>query len=110
MAAVQIKAVEKYFGATHIIRGVDIDMEDGQFTVLVGPSGCGKSTLLRMIAGLEEITRGQVLIGGRVVNNMMPNERDIAMVFQIYALYPHMTVRENMTFSLTLAHQPKAVA
>jgi multiple sugar transport system ATP-binding protein len=110
MAAVQIKGVEKYFGATHIIRGVDIDMEDGQFTVLVGPSGCGKSTLLRMIAGLEEITAGQVLIGGRVVNDMMPKERDIAMVFQNYALYPHMTVRENMTFSLMLANQPKAVA
>ena len=110
MAAVQIKRVEKYFGATHIIRGVDIDMEDGQFTVLVGPSGCGKSTLLRMIAGLEEITGGEVLIGGRVVNNMMPKERDIAMVFQNYALYPHMTVRDNMTFSLMLARQPKAVA
>ena len=110
MAAVQIKAVEKYFGATHIIRGVDIDMEDGQFTVLVGPSGCGKSTLLRMIAGLEEITRGDIVIGGRVVNNMMPKERDIAMVFQNYALYPHMTVRENMTFSLKLANQPKATA
>jgi multiple sugar transport system ATP-binding protein len=110
MAAVQIKAVEKYFGTTHIIRGVDIDMEDGQFTVLVGPSGCGKSTLLRMIAGLEEITRGDIVIGGRVVNNMMPKERDIAMVFQNYALYPHMTVRENMTFSLKLANQPKATA
>ncbi|MGZ5787611.1 MAG: ABC transporter ATP-binding protein, partial [Ramlibacter sp.] len=110
MAAVQIKAVEKYFGATHIIRGVDIDMEDGQFTVLVGPSGCGKSTLLRMIAGLEEITHGDIVIGGRVVNNMMPKERDIAMVFQNYALYPHMTVRENMTFSLKLANQPKATA
>jgi multiple sugar transport system ATP-binding protein len=110
MAEVQIKRVEKYFGATHIIRGVNIDMEDGQFTVLVGPSGCGKSTLLRMIAGLEEITSGEILIGGRVVNNMMPKERDIAMVFQNYALYPHMTVRDNMAFSLMLARQPKAVA
>ncbi|RYF47788.1 MAG: sn-glycerol-3-phosphate ABC transporter ATP-binding protein UgpC, partial [Comamonadaceae bacterium] len=110
MAAVQIRGVEKYFGATHIIRGVDIDMEDGQFTVLVGPSGCGKSTLLRMIAGLEEISKGQVLIGGRVVNDMMPKERDIAMVFQNYALYPHMTVRDNMAFSLMLARQPKALA
>ena len=110
MAAVQIKGVEKYFGATHIIRGVDIDMEDGQFTVLVGPSGCGKSTLLRMIAGLEEISAGEVLIGGRVVNKMMPKERDIAMVFQNYALYPHMTVRDNMAFSLMLARQPKALA
>jgi len=110
MAAVQIRGVEKYFGATQIIRGVDIDMEDGQFTVLVGPSGCGKSTLLRMIAGLEEITKGDILIGGKVVNNMMPKERDIAMVFQNYALYPHMTVRDNMTFSLMLAKQAKAVA
>ncbi len=110
MAAVQIKGVEKYFGTTHIIRGVDIDIEDGQFTVLVGPSGCGKSTLLRMIAGLEEISGGEVLIGGRVVNNMMPKERDIAMVFQNYALYPHMTVRDNMAFSLKLARQPKALA
>ncbi|MHB1197972.1 MAG: ABC transporter ATP-binding protein [Polaromonas sp.] len=110
MAAVQIKGVEKYFGATHIIRGVDIDIEDGQFTVLVGPSGCGKSTLLRMIAGLEEISSGEILIGGRVVNNMMPKERDIAMVFQNYALYPHMTVRDNMAFSLKLARQPKALA
>ena len=110
MAAVQIKNVGKYFGTTHIIRGVDIDIEDGQFTVLVGPSGCGKSTLLRMIAGLEEITSGEVLIGGRVVNNMMPKERDIAMVFQNYALYPHMTVRDNMAFSLMLARQPKAMA
>jgi multiple sugar transport system ATP-binding protein len=110
MAAVQIKGVEKYFGATHIIRGVNIDIADGQFTVLVGPSGCGKSTLLRMIAGLEEISAGEVLIGGKVVNNMMPKERDIAMVFQNYALYPHMTVRDNMTFSLMLARQPKALA
>ena len=102
MAAVQIRGVEKYFGATHIIRGVDIDMEDGQFTVLVGPSGCGKSTLLRMIAGLEEITSGEILIGGRVVNNMMPKERDIAMVFQNYALYPNKTVAENMGFALKL--------
>ncbi len=110
MATVEIRAVEKYFGATHIIRGVDIDIEDGQFAVLVGPSGCGKSTLLRMIAGLEEISAGEVLIGGRVVNNMMPKERDIAMVFQNYALYPHMTVRDNMAFSLMLARQPKAAA
>ncbi len=110
MAAVEIRKVEKYFGTTPIIRGVDIDMEDGAFTVLVGPSGCGKSTLLRMIAGLEEISGGEILIGGRVVNNMMPKERDIAMVFQNYALYPHMTVRDNMSFSLMLARQPKALA
>ena len=110
MATVEIRGVEKYFGATQIIRGVDIEIEDGQFAVLVGPSGCGKSTLLRMIAGLEEISGGEVLIGGRVVNNMMPKERDIAMVFQNYALYPHMTVRDNMAFSLMLARQPKALA
>ena len=110
MAAVQIQKVEKFFGTTQIIRGVDIDMEDGQFTVLVGPSGCGKSTLLRMIAGLEEITSGEILIGGRVVNGMMPKERDIAMVFQNYALYPHMTVRDNMSFSLMLARVPKEQA
>ncbi|MEJ5990399.1 sn-glycerol-3-phosphate ABC transporter ATP-binding protein UgpC [Ramlibacter sp. PS3R-8] len=110
MATVQIRGVQKYFGAAHIIRGVDIDIEDGQFAVLVGPSGCGKSTLLRMIAGLEQIGSGEVLIGGRVVNDMMPKERDIAMVFQNYALYPHMTVRDNMAFSLMLAKQPKAVA
>ncbi|HET8748440.1 MAG TPA: sn-glycerol-3-phosphate ABC transporter ATP-binding protein UgpC [Ramlibacter sp.] len=110
MANVQIRNVEKFFGAAHIIRGVDIDIEDGQFAVLVGPSGCGKSTLLRMIAGLEEISRGEVRIGGRVVNDLTPKERDIAMVFQNYALYPHMTVRDNMAFSLMLAKQPKSVA
>src|SRR6195952_5103817 len=108
MASVQIRQVEKFFGTSHIIRGVDIDIADGQFTVLVGPSGCGKSTLLRMIAGLEEISKGEVLIGGRVVNDMLPKERDIAMVFQNYALYPHMTVRDNMAFSLALAKQDKA--
>jgi multiple sugar transport system ATP-binding protein len=110
MANVQIRDVEKYFGSAHIIRGVDIDIEDGQFAVLVGPSGCGKSTLLRMIAGLEEISRGEVRIAGRVVNDLTPKERDIAMVFQNYALYPHMTVRANMAFSLMLAKQPKSVA
>lgn len=111
MASVQIKGVQKYFGATHIIRGVDIDIEDGQFAVLVGPSGCGKSTLLRMLAGLEQITHGEILIGGKVVNNMLPKERDIAMVFQNYALYPHMTVRQNMAFSLELAKQaPSSIA
>jgi multiple sugar transport system ATP-binding protein len=110
MANVQIRDVEKFFGAAHIIRGVNIDIEDGQFAVLVGPSGCGKSTLLRMIAGLEEISRGEVRIGGRVVNGLTPKERDIAMVFQNYALYPHMTVRDNMAFSLMLAKQPKSVA
>src|SRR3982750_4829363 len=107
MAAVSINAVHKYFGETHIIRGVDIAIADGEFCVLVGPSGCGKSTLLRMIAGLEEITGGEISIGGRVVNRVPPKERDIAMVFQNYALYPHMTVRDNMSFALMLAKQPK---
>ncbi|MDF3833682.1 sn-glycerol-3-phosphate ABC transporter ATP-binding protein UgpC [Cupriavidus basilensis] len=107
MASVQIRGIEKIFGSTQVIRGVDIDIEDGQFTVLVGPSGCGKSTLLRMIAGLEEITTGEIAIGGRVVNRLPPKERDIAMVFQNYALYPHMTVYDNMAFSLKLARGNK---
>jgi multiple sugar transport system ATP-binding protein len=110
MAAVNIQGVHKHFGGNHIIRGVDVDIADGEFAVLVGPSGCGKSTLLRMLAGLEEIGEGQISIGGKVVNQMPPKERDIAMVFQNYALYPHMTVRDNMAFSLMLAKQDKAVA
>ena len=85
MASVDIKGVQKYFGSTHVIRGVDVAIADGEFAVLVGPSGCGKSTLLRMIAGLEEIGGGEIAIGGRVVNNVPPKERDIAMVFQNYA-------------------------
>jgi len=108
MAAVTIRAVHKRFGSTHVIRGVDIEIADGEFCVLVGPSGCGKSTLLRMIAGLEEIADGEVVIGGTVVNRVPPKERDIAMVFQNYALYPHMTVRDNMSFALMLAKQAKA--
>jgi len=107
MAAVRITGVQKWFGSTHIIRGVDVSIADGEFCVLVGPSGCGKSTLLRMIAGLEEISHGEVAIGGKVVNRMAPKERDIAMVFQNYALYPHMTVRDNMSFALSLAKKPK---
>ncbi len=103
MAAVNITAVHKWFGSTHVIRGVDVAIADGEFCVLVGPSGCGKSTLLRMIAGLEEIGDGEIAIGGRVVNRVQPKERDIAMVFQNYALYPHMTVRDNMSFALKLA-------
>jgi multiple sugar transport system ATP-binding protein len=102
MAAVEIRGVKKKFGSTSVIHGVDVDIGDGEFVVLVGPSGCGKSTLLRMIAGLEEITDGEIAIGGRVVNDVPPKERDIAMVFQNYALYPHMTVRDNMAFSLRL--------
>src|SRR5438034_857494 len=108
MASVHIRNAEKYFGGTHVIRGVSIDIADGEFAVLVGPSGCGKSTLLRMIAGLEEITGGEIEIGGRVVNTMQPKERDIAMVFQNYALYPHMTVRDNMAFSMLLAKRPRS--
>ncbi len=108
MARVTIRSVQKHFGSTHVIRGVDIAIADGEFCVLVGPSGCGKSTLLRMIAGLEEISEGDIAIGDRVVNRVPPKERDIAMVFQNYALYPHMTVRDNMSFALMLAKQPKA--
>jgi multiple sugar transport system ATP-binding protein len=100
MASVEIRGVRKAFGVTAVIHGVDVEIEDGEFVILVGPSGCGKSTLLRMIAGLENITGGEIRIGGRVVNNLPPKERDIAMVFQNYALYPQMTVFANMGFSL----------
>jgi multiple sugar transport system ATP-binding protein len=102
MAAVEIREVRKAFGAVAVIHGIDISIGDEEFVVLVGPSGCGKSTLLRMIAGLEHITGGEIAIGGRVVNRLPPKDRDIAMVFQNYALYPHMTVRDNMAFSLKL--------
>ena len=108
MASVTIRSVKKRFGDVAILHGVDIDIRDGSFTVLVGPSGCGKSTLLRMIAGLEEINGGEILIGDRKVNDLPPKERDIAMVFQNYALYPHMTVRDNMAFALALAKADKA--
>jgi multiple sugar transport system ATP-binding protein len=109
MASVDVRKVEKFFGSVQVLHGVSIDITDGEFVVLVGPSGCGKSTLLRMIAGLEEISRGEIAIGGRVVNTVPPKDRDIAMVFQNYALYPHMTVKENMAFSLKLAKAPKNV-
>jgi multiple sugar transport system ATP-binding protein len=108
MAAVEIRNVRKAFGATAVIHGVSVDIADGEFVILVGPSGCGKSTLLRMIAGLENITAGEIRIGERVVNNVPPKERDIAMVFQNYALYPHMTVADNMAFSLKLRRAPKS--
>ena len=108
MAAVKLKGVFKSFGATRVVHGVDIEIEDGEFCVLVGPSGCGKSTLLRMIAGLEEISGGEIEIGGRVVNTVLPKERDIAMVFQNYALYPHMTVFDNMAFSMKLAGESRS--
>src|ERR1044072_8474092 len=96
VASVQIQNVRKSFGASPVIHGVDVDIVDGEFVILVGPSGCGKSTLLRMIAGLESVTKGAIRIGQRIVNDVPPKERDIAMVFQNYALYPHMTVAENM--------------
>ena len=108
MAAVTLNGVRKSFGSTPVVHGVDVSIADGEFCVLVGPSGCGKSTLLRMIAGLEEISGGEIRIGERVVNNVAPKERDIAMVFQNYALYPHMTVYDNMVFSLKLAGVPAA--
>src|SRR5918912_4254303 len=108
MASVDIRRVKKTFGAVPVIHGVDIDIADEEFVVLVGPSGCGKSTLLRMIAGLEQISGGEIAIGGTVVNNLPPKDRDIAMVFQNYALYPHMTVRDNMAFSLKMRKAPSS--
>ena len=107
MASVAIRDVRKAFGLAAVIHGVDISINDGEFVVLVGPSGCGKSTLLRMIAGLENITGGEIAIGDRVVNHLPPKERDVAMVFQNYALYPHMTVAANMAFSMKLRGAPK---
>ena len=109
MAAVSLSGVRKAFGTTAVVHGVDIAIEDGEFCVLVGPSGCGKSTLLRMIAGLENVTGGEIRIGDRVVNHVHPKERDIAMVFQNYALYPHMTVAANMGFSLALRGEAKSL-
>jgi multiple sugar transport system ATP-binding protein len=102
MASVSFRSIEKSFGKVKVIHGIGFDIADGEFVVLVGPSGCGKSTLLRMLAGLEEISGGEILIDGKVVNDLESKDRDIAMVFQSYALYPHMTVRENMAFSLRL--------
>ena len=102
MASVSFRNIEKSFGKTKIIHGISFDIQDGEFVVLVGPSGCGKSTLLRMLAGLEEITAGEIAVDDRIVNERDSKDRDIAMVFQSYALYPHMTVRDNMAFSLKL--------
>jgi multiple sugar transport system ATP-binding protein len=107
MAEVTIRDLRKAYGATEVIHGVNVDIADGHFVVLVGPSGCGKSTLLRMIAGLESISGGQIRIGEKVVNNLPPSERDIAMVFQNYALYPHKTVAANMGFALKMQKMPK---
>ncbi|MDE3744874.1 ABC transporter ATP-binding protein [Methylobacterium radiotolerans] len=106
MASVGIREVRKAFGSTNVLHGVSVDIRDGEFVILVGPSGCGKSTLLRMIAGLENISGGEIRIGERVVNDVPPKERDIAMVFQNYALYPHLTVRENMAFSMRIRKAP----
>lgn len=108
MADVALRKVIKRYDDVEAVRGIDLDISDHEFIVLVGPSGCGKSTTLRMIAGLEDITDGDIMIGGDVVNDVPPKDRDIAMVFQNYALYPHMTVAENMSFGLRLKHYPKA--
>ncbi|MBK8064837.1 MAG: sn-glycerol-3-phosphate import ATP-binding protein UgpC [Betaproteobacteria bacterium] len=108
MAKVELRNVYKSYGTTEIIHGVSMDIADGEFVVMVGPSGCGKSTLLRMIAGLEEISGGDIAIDGRVVNNLEPKDRDIAMVFQQYALYPHMSVHDNMAYGLKIRGLPKA--
>jgi sn-glycerol 3-phosphate transport system ATP-binding protein len=107
MATLTLENVRKSFGATDVIHGVDIDVQDGEFIVIVGPSGCGKSTLLRMVAGLEGITSGEIRIGDRRVNEAEPMERNIAMVFQNYALYPHMSVFDNMAYGLKIAKTPK---
>src|SRR6476659_1343220 len=108
MAALTLRRVVKRFGQVEIIHGVNLDIVDGEFVVFVGPSGCGKSTLLRMIAGLEELTDGELRIGDQVVNDVEPAARGVAMVFQTYALYPHMTVQENMSFGLRMAGLPKS--
>ncbi|MDJ0990885.1 MAG: sn-glycerol-3-phosphate import ATP-binding protein UgpC [Desulfobacterales bacterium] len=107
MAAVSLGNVTKSFGKNEVIHGISCDIDDGEFIVILGPSGCGKSTLLRMIAGLEKITGGEVAIDGRVVNTMEPSERDVAMVFQNYALYPHMSVYNNMAYGLKIRRMPK---
>jgi multiple sugar transport system ATP-binding protein len=106
MAAVSIRNVFKRFGATEVLKGIDIEIRDGEFLILVGPSGCGKSTLLNMVAGLDTITSGEIAIGGRVVNDLSPKDRDIAMVFQSYALYPNMSVRGNISFGLKIRKVP----
>jgi multiple sugar transport system ATP-binding protein len=107
MADVRLRGVRKAFGDIQVLQNIDLDIEDGEFMVFVGPSGCGKSTLLRVIAGLEDITGGELTIGGRLVNDVPPAERGIAMVFQSYALYPHMSLYDNMAFGLKLAKVPK---
>src|SRR5262245_65553373 len=107
MAQVTLRRVLKAYDQSPAVRGIDLDIPDKEFVVLVGPSGCGKTTTLRMIAGLEDITDGEIFIGGELVNDVPPKDRDIAMVFQNYALYPHMTVHDNMSFGLRLKRVPK---
>lgn len=107
MARISLQNVKKSYGQTHVIKGVDIEINDGEFCVFVGPSGCGKSTLLRMIAGLEDISSGELRIGEAVVNELPPAQRGVAMVFQSYAIFPHMTVRENVAFGLTISGASK---
>ena len=102
MANVDLRNVRKSYGTLEVIHGIDMQVADGEFIVIVGPSGCGKSTLLRMVAGLEAITSGEIAIGGRIVNDLEPKDRDIAMVFQNYALYPHMSVFNNMAYGLRI--------
>ena len=108
MADIALRGLKKSYGKVAVIHGIDTEIADGAFVVIVGPSGCGKSTLLRMVAGLEAVTAGEIAIGGRIVNDLEPKDRDVAMVFQNYALYPHMTVRQNMGYGLKLARVPKA--
>ena len=108
MAELSLHNLVKRYGNTEVLHGIDLTVTDGEFIVFVGPSGCGKSTTLRMIAGLEEISGGEIRIDGRVVNNLEPKERDIAMVFQNYAIYPHMSVRKNIAFGLRSSKMPKA--
>src|SRR3979411_1966123 len=108
MADVQLRNVVKRYGNYEAVRGISLEIPDTKFVALVGPSGCGKTTTLRMIAGLEDVSEGDICIGGRVINDVAPKNRDIAMVFQSYALYPHMTVAENLSFSLKLRGQSRA--
>ena len=108
MGSISLNAVEKWFGEVQVIKGIDLDIQDGELIIFVGPSGCGKSTLLRMIAGLEETSRGQIMLDGNDVTHKVPSERELAMVFQSYALYPHLSVEENVGFALKTAGAPKA--
>ena len=108
MGSISLNSVEKWFGNVQVIKGIDLDILDGELIIFVGPSGCGKSTLLRMIAGLEETSRGQILLDGNDVTHKVPSERELSMVFQSYALYPHLSVAENVGFALKTAGAPKS--